>query len=96
MRAHQAEMASNIRRDQELGGEMARRGRNNPVRNLKTRTKLLAGFGFVSSIIVAMAVVVVLTLQQLSAVSQTVYADYTVPLADFAEMGGALTFTIRY
>ena len=91
MRAHQAEMASNFRRDQEQGGEMTKRGRSNPVHNLKIRTKLLAGFGFVSSIIVAMAGVAVLTLHQLSAVSQTVYTDYTVPLADFAEMGGALT-----
>ena len=91
MRAHQAEMASNFRRDQEQGVEMAKRGRSNPVHNLKVRTKLLAGFGFVSSIIVAVAVVAVLTLYQLSAVSETVYTDYTVPLADFAEMGTALT-----
>ncbi len=91
MRAHQAEKASNFRRDQEQGGEMARKGRSSPVHNLTTRTKLLASFGFVSSIVVALAVVAVLTLQQLSAVSQTVYTEYTVPLADFAEMGGALT-----
>jgi len=91
MRAHQAEMASNFRRDQEQGGEMAKKGRSSPVHNLKIRTKLLASFGFVSSIVVAVAVVAVLTLQQLSAVSQTVYTDYTVPLTDFAEMGGALT-----
>jgi twitching motility protein PilJ len=91
MRAHQAEMASNFRRDQEQGGEMTKKGRSSPVHNLKTRTKLLASFGVVSSIIVTMAAVAVLTLQQLSDVSQTVYTDYTVPLADFAEMGGALT-----
>jgi twitching motility protein PilJ len=70
---------------------MPKRGRSNPVHNLKTRTKLLAGYGFVSSIIVAMAAVAVLALYQLSAVSETVYTDYTVPLADFAEMGAALT-----
>lgn len=91
MRAHRAEMTSNFRRDQEQGDEMIRRGCTNPVYNLKTRTKLLASFGFVGSIVVAMAVVAVLTIHQLSAVSQTTYADYTVPLADFAEMGGALT-----
>ena len=32
-----------------------------------------------------------LTLRQLSAMSQSVYAGYTIPLADFAEMGTALT-----
>jgi twitching motility protein PilJ len=91
MRAQQAEMATNYRRDQEQGGEMTKKGRSSPVHNLKTRTKLLASFGLVSSIIVAMAAVAVLTLQQLSDVSQTVYTDYTVPLADVTEMGGALT-----
>ncbi|HEY7532289.1 MAG TPA: methyl-accepting chemotaxis protein [Nitrospiraceae bacterium] len=59
--------------------------------NLNTRTKLIASFGIVSLIILVMSSVGVLTLRQLSSQSQTVYADYTVPLAEFAEMGTALT-----
>jgi twitching motility protein PilJ len=58
--------------------------------DLKTRTKLLASYGIVSAIIFVMATSGVLTLRQLSAMSQAVYVDYTVPLADFAEMGIAL------
>jgi twitching motility protein PilJ len=60
-------------------------------KDLKTRTKLLASFGLVSLVIFVMATVGVLTLQKLSAASQAVYVDYTVPLSDFAEMGSALT-----
>src|SRR5262249_49157419 len=59
--------------------------------NLNTRTKLLASFGVVSLIILVMSSVGVLTLRQLSSQSQTAYSDYTVPLAEFAEMGTALT-----
>ncbi len=59
--------------------------------NLNTRAKLIASFGVVSLIILVMSSVGVLTLRQLSAQSQTVYADYTVPLAAFADMGTALT-----
>ena len=58
--------------------------------DLKTRTKLIASYGIVSAIIFVMATSGVLTLRQLSAMSQAVYVDYTVPLADFAEMGIAL------
>ncbi|MEP6934995.1 MAG: methyl-accepting chemotaxis protein [Nitrospirota bacterium] len=70
---------------------MAKADRSSALHNLKTRTKLLASFGLVSLIIFAMAIFGVLTLRQLSAASQAVYVDYTVPLADFAEMGLALT-----
>jgi twitching motility protein PilJ len=70
---------------------MAKTDRGNVLLNLSTRTKLLASFGLVSLVIVVMATFGVLTLRQLSAASQAVYVDYTVPLADFAEMGSALT-----
>jgi twitching motility protein PilJ len=59
--------------------------------DLKTRTKLISSFGIVSVIIFVVASSGVLTLRQLSAMSQSVYAGYTIPLADFAEMGTALT-----
>jgi twitching motility protein PilJ len=59
--------------------------------NLNTRTKLISSFGIVSLIILIMSSVGVLTLRQLSRQSQTVYSDYTVPLAAFADMGTALT-----
>jgi twitching motility protein PilJ len=65
--------------------------RSSVLHNLKTRTKLLASFGLVSFVIMVMATIGVLTLQKLSAASQVVYVDYTVPLAQFAEMGEALT-----
>ena len=70
---------------------MAKTDRSSAIHNLTTRTKLLASFGLVSLIIFAMATFGVLTLRQMSAASQAVYVDYTVPLADFAEMGSALT-----
>ncbi len=70
---------------------MVKTDRSNVLLNLTTRTKLLASFGLVSLVIVVMATFGVLTLRQLSAASQAVYVDYTVPLADFAEMGSALT-----
>lgn len=70
---------------------MAKTDRSNLLLNLTTRTKLLASFGLVSLVIIVMATFGVLTLRQLSAASQAVYVDYTVPLADFAEMGSALT-----
>jgi len=59
--------------------------------DLKTRTKLISSFGIVSVIIFVVATSGVLTLRQLSAMSQSVYAGYTIPLANFAEMGTALT-----
>jgi twitching motility protein PilJ len=65
--------------------------RSSALHNLKTRTKLLASFGLVSFVILVMATIGVLTLRQLSVASQVVYTDYTVPLAEFAEMGEALT-----
>lgn len=59
--------------------------------DLKTRTKLISSYGIVSVIIIVVAISGVLTLRQLSAMSQAVYVDYTVPLAGFAEMSTALT-----
>ena len=70
---------------------MVKVDRSSAIYNLKTRTKLLASFGLVSFVIVVVATVGVLTLQRLSTASQAVYVDYTIPLADFAEMGSALT-----
>jgi len=70
---------------------MAKTDRSSVLLNLTTRTKLLASFGLVSLVIFAMATFGVLTLRQLSVASQAVYVDYTVPLADFAEMGSAIT-----
>jgi twitching motility protein PilJ len=70
---------------------MAKVDRSSTIYNLKTRTKLLASFGLVSFVILVMATIGVFTLQQLSVASQVVYVDYTVPLAEFAEMGEALT-----
>lgn len=70
---------------------MAKADRSSAIYNLKTRTKLLASFGLVSFVILVMATIGVLTLQRLSVASQVVYTDYTVPLAEFAEMGEALT-----
>ncbi len=64
---------------------------SNALYNLKTRTKLLLSFGLVSFVIVVMAIIGVVTLQKMSEASQAVYADYTVPLAEFSEMGTALT-----
>jgi twitching motility protein PilJ len=59
--------------------------------DLKTRTKLISSFGIVSLIIFVVATSGVLTLRQLSGMSQSVYAGYTIPLANFAEMSIALT-----
>ncbi|MEO6307428.1 MAG: methyl-accepting chemotaxis protein [Nitrospiraceae bacterium] len=70
---------------------MVKVDRSSAIYNLKTRTKLLASFGLVSFVILVMATIGVMTLQQLSVASQVVYSDYTVPLAEFAEMGEALT-----
>ncbi len=70
---------------------MAKADRSSVLLNLTTRTKLLASFGLVSLVIFAMSTFGALTLRQLSSASQVVYVDYTVPLADFAEMGSALT-----
>lgn len=70
---------------------MVKVAHSNAFYNLKTRTKLLISFGLVSFVIVIMAAIGVVTLQKLSEASQAVYVDYTVPLAEFAEMGAALT-----
>ena len=70
---------------------MAKADRSSTLYNLSTRTKLLASFGLVSFVILVVTTIGVLTLQQLSVASQVVYVDYTVPLAEFAEMGEALT-----
>ncbi len=59
--------------------------------SLNTQAKLMTGFGVVSVIIVAMTAVGAVSLQQLAAQSQAVYVDYSVPLAEFNEMGTALT-----
>ena len=59
--------------------------------DLKTRTKLISSYGVVSVIIIVIAISGVLTLRQLSAMSQAVYVHYTIPLANFAEMSTALT-----
>ena len=59
--------------------------------DLKTRTKLISSYGIVSAIIFVVATSGVLTLRQLSVMSQAVYVGYTLPLANFAEMGTALT-----
>jgi len=60
--------------------------------DLKTRTKLILTYGFVSFIIFMMATVGVLTMRQLSDKSHAAYTGYTIPLSDFAEMGTALTY----
>jgi len=57
---------------------------------LKTKSKFLATFGMISVIIMTMSAIGVVTLRQLATSSQAVYVDYTVPLAEFAEMGTAL------
>ena len=59
--------------------------------DLKTQSKLLVSFGIVSVIIMVMASVGIATLRQLSSQSQTVYVEYTVPLAQFAELGTSVT-----
>jgi twitching motility protein PilJ len=59
--------------------------------DLRTQSKLLVSFGVVSIIIMIMASAGIATLRQLSSQSQTVYMEYTVPLAQFAELGTALT-----
>ena len=59
--------------------------------DLKTQSKLMVGFGVVSVIILTMTVIGIVTLRQLSAQSQTVYVDYTIPLSDFSSMGTGLT-----
>ncbi|MBA2252756.1 MAG: methyl-accepting chemotaxis protein, partial [Nitrospirales bacterium] len=59
--------------------------------DLRTQSKLMVGFGVVSVIILTMTVIGIVTLRQLSAQSQTVYVDYTIPLSDFSSMGTGLT-----
>ncbi|GMV51430.1 MAG: hypothetical protein NBKEAIPA_02790 [Nitrospirae bacterium] len=70
---------------------MIGQGVMNRFQDMKTQSKLFVSFGLVSAIILAMASVGVVTLRQLSDQSQTVYVHYTVPLAEFAKMGTALT-----
>ena len=59
--------------------------------NLRTQAKLMVGFGGISIIIMTMSVIGVVTLRQLSSQAQTIYTEYTVPLADFSSMGTSLT-----
>src|SRR5690242_9251743 len=66
-------------------------GFQNWFQDLRTQTKLMAGFGGVSIIIMTMSVIGVVTLRQLSTQAQTIYTEYTVPLADFSSMGTSLT-----
>ena len=70
---------------------MVAEGLQQKFKNLKTHSKLMVGFGTVSIIIFAMTAIGVVTLQRLSAQSQIAYADYSVPLAAFSEMGTSLT-----
>src|SRR5688572_4484316 len=58
---------------------------------IKTKSKFLATFGVISVIIMTISAIGVLTLRQLATSSEAMYVDYTVPLAEFAEMGTALT-----
>ncbi|GKS58769.1 hypothetical protein YTPLAS18_22960 [Nitrospira sp.] len=60
-------------------------------RDQRTETKLIVGFGLVSLIIVLIAGLGFFKLRQLASQSQTVYVDYVTPLADFNEVGTALT-----
>ena len=70
---------------------MVGQGMMHRFQDLKTQSKLLVSFGLVSVIIMIMATAGIATLRQLSSHSQTVYLDYTVPLARFSELGTALT-----
>jgi len=70
---------------------MVGQGAMHRFQDLKTQSKLILSFGLVSVIIMAMASVGIATLRQLSSQSQTVYVEYTAPLARFAEMGTSLT-----
>lgn len=54
--------------------------------NLKTQAKLLTVFGLVGAIIAAMAGVGIVTNTRLANQAETVYVDYTVPLAEFNTM----------
>ncbi len=60
-------------------------------RDQRTETKLIVGFGVVSLIIMFIAGLGYFKLRQLAAQSQTVYMDYVTPLAEFNEIGTALT-----
>jgi twitching motility protein PilJ len=70
---------------------MVGQGMMHRFQDLKTQSKLLVSFGLVSVIIMIMATAGIATLRQLSSQSQTVYLDYTVPLAQFSKLGTALT-----
>jgi len=58
---------------------------------IKTKSKFLATFGVISVIIMTISAIGVLALRQLATSSESMYVGYTVPLAEFAEMGTALT-----
>ncbi len=60
-------------------------------RDQRTEVKLITGFGVISLIIMFIAGLGYFKLRQLASQSQTVYVDYVVPLADFNEIGTALT-----
>lgn len=60
-------------------------------RDQRTEVKLIVGFGVISLIIMFIAGLGYFKLRQLANQSQTVYVDYVIPLADFNEVGTALT-----
>ena len=70
---------------------MVGQGMMHRFHDLRTQSKLLVSFGLVSVIIMVMATAGIATLRQLSSQSQTVYLEYTVPLAQFSDLGTALT-----
>ena len=70
---------------------MVGQGMMHRFQDLRTQSKLLVSFGLVSVIIMVMATAGIATLRQLSSQSQTVYLEYTVPLAQFSDLGTALT-----
>src|SRR5262245_54818715 len=70
---------------------MARISVEQPFQGITTKSKFLATFVVISIIIMTISAVGVLTLRQLATSSEAMYVGYTVPLAEFAEMGTALT-----
>jgi len=62
---------------------MARPSLMQRFEDLKTQSKLLTVFGMIGAIILIMASLGVWTNKQLSAQADTVYVDYTIPLAEF-------------
>ncbi len=62
---------------------MARPSMMQRFEDLNTQSKLLTVFGMIGAIILIMASLGVWTNKRLSSQAETVYADYTIPLADF-------------